>query len=90
MPIFQRELAPSPYSWLLARTAKPATEISEQFCPVIRVSEAAKLLGCGAAHVRRLIAAGVLRSTRYGRAGYHRIPTSEILRLAALRKEGAK
>jgi excisionase family DNA binding protein len=90
MATFQRELAPSPYSWLLARTAKPTPEISEQFCPVIRVSEAARLLGCGTPHLRRLIALGVIRSTRYGKKGYHRIPVSEITRLAGLKKENQK
>jgi excisionase family DNA binding protein len=90
MATFQRELAPSPYSWLLARTAKPTPELSEQFTPVIRVSEAAKLLGCGAPHIRRLIAAGVIRSTRYGTRGYHRVPVSEITRLASLKHEEKK
>jgi excisionase family DNA binding protein len=79
----QSELASSPYSWLQDRPKKEA----DSFSPLLRVSEASKLLGCCPAHVRRLIAAGTLRAIRFGKRGSHRIPLSELIRVGALKEQ---
>ena len=81
MPTFP--LTASPYGWLLNKM-KPTPE---NFSPLVRVGEASRLLGTCPTTIRRMVAAGLLRSVRYGAKGAHRIPMSEILRLGSLKEQ---
>jgi excisionase family DNA binding protein len=75
---------PTPYSWLLNRgnKNKPTPEV---FSPLLRVSEASRLLNCCETTVRRAIAAGLISSVRIGVKGYHRVPLAEIHRIGSLK-----
>jgi len=84
MQIHSTEFTASPFNWLLNQQRQRP---ENNFSPTCRVGEAAKLLGCSTGHIRRLIRAGILKATRYGVAGYWRVPESEILRLNALREK---
>lgn len=47
----------------------------------LTVGEFARRAGRSPRRIRELIEAGELRAERFGRAGWHRIPTSELDRL---------
>lgn len=88
MSISPNERAASPYAkWMIQTQAKPESVSTPESLQLLRVSEVARLLGCCGAHVRRLIAAGHLRAIRFGKRGSHRIPLSELQRIAALKEQ---
>jgi excisionase family DNA binding protein len=83
-----------PYAWLLARTQKqqpmrPQPPLPEdRFAAMLSTAEVSRILNCCPTTVRRMLARGDLRGTRFqGRRGRFRVPRSEVQRLSALPKD---
>lgn len=72
-------------SVLLSKGAELSADESTTEPMLVRIDRAAELLGLSQATVYRLIAAGDLRSVRFGRA--HRVPSTELTRLIDERLE---
>ncbi|HLX84841.1 MAG TPA: helix-turn-helix domain-containing protein [Terriglobales bacterium] len=84
MTISTNEIATSPYAWWhKQQTTSPSEDVSR----LVSVREASKFVGCSSAHLRRMIAAGLLRSVRFGDKGSHRIPWSELVRISKLKEQ---
>jgi excisionase family DNA binding protein len=89
----QQAIHSGPYAWLLARSAKrpmqPQPPLPEdRFAPMLSVPEVAKILKTCDTTIRRWLARGIIRGTRFqGRRGRFRIPLAEVQRLSALPKD---